>query len=139
MSQENVELVRAAVRAFGARDPERWVNCFHPNVEFLLPRNVLEGGSYRGHEGVRRALADAYETWEDIRFEIQEVRALNDGAVILGRTVNVGKGDAPAVEYQSAYLAKLRDGKIAYWRPYQSHAAALEAVGLSEQDAHANS
>ena len=132
MSQENVELVRAAVRAFGARDPEGWVNCFHPNVEFLLPRNVMEGGSYRGHEGVRRALADAYETWEDIRFEIQEVRALNDGAVILGRTVNVGKGDAPAVEYQSAYLARLRDRKIAYGRPYQSHAEALAALGLSE-------
>jgi hypothetical protein len=24
----------------------------------------MEGGSYRGHEGVRRALVDAYETWE---------------------------------------------------------------------------
>jgi hypothetical protein len=55
------------------------------------------------------------------------------------RALNVGKGDAPAIEYQSAYLAKLRDGKIAYWRPYQSHAEALEAVGLPEQDAHAGS
>ena len=139
MSQENVELVRAAVRAFGARDPEGWVNCFHPNVEFLLPRNVMEGGSYRGHEGVRRALADVFETWAAFRFEIQDIRQVHDRVVVLGRAINVGKGDAPAVEYQSAYLAKLRDGKIAYWRPYQSHAEALEAVGLSEQDPHVDS
>jgi ketosteroid isomerase-like protein len=140
MSQENMEqLVRAALRAFRARDLEGWVDCFHPNAEFLLPRNVLEGGSYRGHEGVGRALVDAFETWEDIRIEIQEVHALDEGAVILGRTVNVGKGDAPTVEYQSAYLAKLREGKIAYWRPYQSHVEAIEALRLSEQDAHADS
>ena len=132
MSQENVEVVRAAFRAFEAKDSEAWVNCFHPNAEFLLPRNVLEGGSYRGHEGVRRALADSYETWEGFRIEIQDMREVDDRVVVLGRTINVGKGDAPTVEYQSAYLAKLRDGKIAYWRPYQSHLEALEAVGLSE-------
>ena len=132
MSQENVELVRAAVRAFGARDPEGWVNCFHPNVEFLLPRNVLEGGSYRGHDGVRRALADVFETWAAFHFEIQDIRHVDDRVVVLGRAINVGKDDGPPVEYQSAYLAKLRDGKIAYWRPYQSHDEALEAAGLSE-------
>jgi ketosteroid isomerase-like protein len=133
MSQENGEqLVRAALRSFVARDPLGWVNCFHPNAEFLLPRNVLEGGSYRGHEGVRRALADVFETWAAFRFEIQDIRQVDDRVVVSGRAINVGKGDAPAVEYQSSYLAKLRDGKIAYWRPYQSHDEALEAAGLSE-------
>jgi ketosteroid isomerase-like protein len=132
MSQENVEIVQAAFRAFEAKDSDAWVNCFHPNVEFLLPRNALEGGSYRGHEGVRRALADSYETWEGIRIEIQDVREVDDRVVVLSRNINMGKGDAPTVEYQSAYLANLRDGKIAHLRPYQSHAEALEAAGLSE-------
>ncbi len=70
--------------------------------------------------------------WAAFRFEIQDIRQVDDRVVVLGRAINVGKGDAPAVEYQSAYLAKLRDGKIVYWRPYQSHDEALEAVGLSE-------
>ena len=127
-----MEIVHAAFRAFEAKDSEAWVNCFHPNAEFLLPRNILEGGSYRGHEGVRRALADSYETWEGIRIEIQDMPEVDDRIVVLGRTINVGKGDAPTVEYQSAYLVKLRDGKIAHWRPYQSHVEALEALGLAE-------
>jgi ketosteroid isomerase-like protein len=132
MSRENMELVRQAFRAFIKRDSEAWVECFHPDVEFLLPRNVLEGGSYRGHEGVRRALADSFQTWEDFRFDIQDMKAVDDRVIVVGRTTAVGKGDAPAVDYQSAYLCKVRDGRISYLRPYQSHSEALEAVGLSE-------
>src|SRR5919199_3216 len=103
MSRENVEVVRAALKAFAARDSEGWVNCFHPNAEFLLPRNLLEGDSYRGHEGVRRALVDAFETGHDILFEVKAIHALEEGVVIRGRTVKVGRGDPPAVEYESGY------------------------------------
>jgi ketosteroid isomerase-like protein len=131
MSQGNAEIVRAALEAFEGRDSEAWVECFHPNAEVLLPRNVLEGGSYRGREGVSRALADAFETWADFRFDIQDIRELDDRVVVLGRTTAVGKGDAPAVEYQSAILFKMGDGKIVYFRPYQSHSEALEAAGLT--------
>src|SRR5688500_14989336 len=100
MSQENVEVVREVFRAWVERDPEAVVECFHPEVELLLPRNVLEGGSYRGHEGVRRALADVFQTWEDVRFDIREIKAVDDRVIVVGRTTSVGKGDAPAVDYQ---------------------------------------
>src|ERR1700676_1420444 len=134
MSHENVEeITRRATRAFfGDRDVDVFCECFLPEAELLLPRNLLEGGSYTGHAGVRQAFADAFETWEDIRFELHEIRVLDDGALILGQTVNVGKDAGPAVAYQSAYLIRLRDGKIAYWRPYQSHREALEAAALRE-------
>jgi len=132
MSQENVEIVRRAFSAFQRRDSKAWVNCFHPDVELLLPRNVLEGGSYRGHEGVKRALADASETWETFGFDIQDIRTVDDRVIALGRATTVGKGDAPTIEFQSAYLFQLCEGKISYLRPYQSHSEALEAVGLSE-------
>ena len=133
MPEENVEeIVRRATSAWVDRDVDAFVECFHSEAEMLLPRNVLEGGSYRGHAGIRQAFADAYETWEAFRIELHEVRLLDDGAVALGRTVTVGKGDAPAVEFQSAYVARLRDGKIDYFRPYQSHSEALQAVGLRE-------
>jgi uncharacterized protein len=139
MSQDSLKVVRELFRAWVERDPEAVVECFHPDVEMLLPRNVLEGGSYRGHEGVRHALADAFRTWEDVRFEIQEMKAVDDRVIVVGRTIAVGKGDAPAVDYQSAYLCKMREGRIGYLRPYQSHREALEAAGLSEQEVHADS
>ena len=133
MSRENVEtIIHRATNAFNDRDVESFVDCFHAAAELLLPRNLLEGGSYRGHTGIRQAFADAFETWEEIHLELDDIRVLDDGVVALGRTTNVGKGDAPTVEFESAYLARLRDGKIAYFRPYQSHQEALEALGLRE-------
>jgi ketosteroid isomerase-like protein len=134
MSQENVEEIFDRLRKafFADRDVDAWVECFHPDAELLLPRNLLEGGNYRGHAGVRQAFVDAFETWADLRFELDELRMLGDGGVALGQTVAIGKGDAPAVAFQSAYLVRLRDGKIVYFRPYQSHHEALEAVGLRE-------
>ena len=103
MSQGNEKVVREVFRAWVERDPEAVVECFHPDVELLLPRNVLEGGSYRGHEGVRRALTDAFQTWEDVRFDIGEIKAVDERVVVVGRTTAVGKVDAPEVDYQSAY------------------------------------
>jgi ketosteroid isomerase-like protein len=132
MSQENVDVVRAALSAFQARDVEAWVNCFHPDVELLWPRNLLEGGSYRGHEGVRRAIADSFDTWTDIRLEEVDIRVVDDQVVLLTRNTIVGKGEAPAVDYQGAYLVKFREGKAVYFRPYENHREALEAAGLSD-------
>jgi hypothetical protein len=103
-----------------------------PKRRVSVAAERLGGWELSRPRGCKSALADAFETWAAFRFEIQDIRQVDDRVVVLGRTINVGKGDAPAVEYQSAYLAKLRDGKIAYWRPYQSHVEALEAVGLSE-------
>jgi ketosteroid isomerase-like protein len=132
MSRANVEIVLRGMTALLERDVEAWVACCAPDVEVLLPRNLIEGGSYKGHEGVRRAFADAYETWEDLGFDLEGVREIGDRVVVLGRSTNVGRGEAPTIEYESAYLVDLRDGKIVYLRPYESHREALEAAALSE-------
>ena len=133
MSQEqNVELVERLFGVFARRDLDGWLDCFDPSVEFFLPRNVIEGGSYRGLDGVRRAWADLFEAWDDYRYEQADIRALDDRVVSLGPATNVSKGGGPSVEYQAAYVARVRAGKITQWRPYLSHAEALKAVGLAE-------
>jgi ketosteroid isomerase-like protein len=130
VSQENVEVVLRAMTAFVEQDGEACAECIAANGELMLPRNLIEGGSYKGPEGIRRAIADAFETWEDIRFDLQDIRDLDDRVLVLGRSTNVGKGEAPEVEYESAYLFTLRDGKIVHMRPYESHREALEAAAL---------
>jgi ketosteroid isomerase-like protein len=133
MSQENVELVRTWVDSWVRGDTESAVAMFHQDCEVLLPRNVLEGGSYRGPEGARRAFADLAETWQTVEWRIDEFRDFGDRVVALGRTLNVPLA-GPPIEYTSAYLFELRDGRISYLRPFQSHEEALEAASLSERD-----
>jgi hypothetical protein len=43
------------------------------------------------------------------------------------------------VELIGATILTFREGKLARWGDYVERTAALEAVGLSEQDAHAGS
>jgi ketosteroid isomerase-like protein len=132
MTQENAELAGRMLRLIEERDEEGFVECIDPNCEFLLPRNLLEGGSYRGREGASRAFADIYATWKEVRFEIEDVRTADAHVVVLSRTTNVGKGGVPPVSYPTAYLYEIQAGRIVYFRPYQSATEALEAAGLQQ-------
>ena len=132
MSEENVEIVRRMIKAFEERDAEALIECTDADGELLLPRNLIEGGSYKGHAGMRQALTDAFDTWESIMFEVHDVRATDDCVVVLSRTTNVGKGETPTVEYEIGYLFRMRGNKIIYMRPYLSPHEALKAAGLGE-------
>ena len=126
---------RAEAQAFHELSNERVLvlaRAYARSVEFMLPRNSLEGGSYRGLDGIRLAWADVYETWEDFRFQRRESRATGDYVVVLGRATNVGKGTAPTVSYDAAYVLKIEQGSIIRWQPYTSSAEAPKAVGLAE-------
>jgi ketosteroid isomerase-like protein len=132
MSRGDVGTIRKAAAAFIGRDAEAFAECFAEDSELLLPRNLLEGGSYEGPEGARRAIADAFDTWAEIRIEIESIREIGDQVVVLTRVTNVGKTGTPSIEYEGAHLVRLRDGQIVQWHPYLSEREALEAVGLSE-------
>jgi ketosteroid isomerase-like protein len=131
MSQENVEIVRRFFEAWNVRDADALAEITHPQAEILLPRNLLEGGSYIGPEGVRRALADALQTWEETRVIVEGIREARDQVVVLGRTFNSPPG-GPRTETIAGYVIRVQDGKLAYLRPFMSHEDALEAVGLAE-------
>jgi hypothetical protein len=45
---------------------------------------------------------------------------------------NIGKGTAPTVGYDAAYVLKIEQGSIIRWQPYTNSAEALKAVGLAE-------
>jgi len=131
MSQENVEIVHRFFEAWNARDADALAETAHPQAEIILPRNLLEGGSYAGPEGARRALADALETWEETSVTVEAIREAGDQLVVLGRTVNSPPG-GPRTQTSAGYVIRIQDGKLAHLRPFMSHEEALEAVGLRE-------
>jgi ketosteroid isomerase-like protein len=57
---DNVELVRRSFEAMSAWDVEALLRLYDPDVEFIpLTGSRVEGGGYRGHEGVRAYFAEA--------------------------------------------------------------------------------
>ena len=79
------------------------------------------------------------EVWEEFRAEAREFVDAGDRIVAMGRMTGKGKGSGVEVEDEFAGIWTVREGRVVRWEMQTDRAAALEAVGLSEQDAHADS
>ena len=91
MSQENVEIVRRLNEAFGARDIETFVAGHHPNAEAVNLRSQIMG-PYRGHDGLRRMVAETFETAPDFEIRIDEIRDCGNRVLVLGRQRGTVRG-----------------------------------------------
>jgi ketosteroid isomerase-like protein len=68
-----------------------------------------------------------------------DIRDLGDSVLALGELTGKGRITGLNISAEIAQLATFRDGRILSFRDFARHAEALEAVGLSERDAPADS
>jgi ketosteroid isomerase-like protein len=136
VSQENVEIVRALAEAFQRRDHERAFDFYDPDIEWdasLQPAPDITG-VYHGHLGVRTFWRRWLSAWQDLEFEVEDVRDAGDDVVILirnqrqwGRHTGI-----PTEVLPYAQVYTFRDGKVVRWRFFPDQQSALKAVGLAE-------
>ncbi len=115
-------------------------------MSFLDPDVVYEdttlpdhiGESYRGHEGVARAAKRWVEGSEWLLVELEQIVGEGDRLVSVHRTRSKARYTGIELEGPVAYVWTFRDGKIIHFRSFRDPDEALEAVGLPEQDAHAD-
>ena len=69
MSQENVEVVRSAIEAFGREGVDGSLRYYDPEVEWTTSQALVGGGTFRGHEGLRRYFANFDDEFDDLRIE----------------------------------------------------------------------
>ena len=138
MSQENVEVVRAALAAWNVRDMEAVRALLDPNAILRPPEGWPEPGPYVGQRAVMREWAQVRETWRADAVEpISDlVHAADRVAVrVIWRTA--GRGPESNIELTVVWTTS--KGRITVIEYFWDHAVALETLGLSEQDAHADS
>jgi ketosteroid isomerase-like protein len=151
MSQENVELVR---RLQPSRDSdlvalfrdEKTARAllkdlspfFHEDFEIVAP-TPGQRAPFVGLEGLRAGWLDWLDPWESYRTEVEDVIDADDQVVVLVRDYGRRPGMDAEVGVVSAAVWTVRDGKIARVAFYVNRSEAIEAVGLAEQDAHADS
>jgi ketosteroid isomerase-like protein len=149
MSQENVDLVKRFIVAPGTDyrilfgDDAIWSAVKEAVKPFLAPD--FQGAfitwgqkqaEFTGADGLREAFLDWIAPWATYYDEIEDVFAVGDDrVVVLGREHGYRRDTEAEVEAESAGVYFLRDGKIARIEYYANRAEALEAVGLSGQDA----
>ena len=138
MSQENVEIVKAWYDAFNREDWDAMIKDAAPGFELDLSRAVGPWRGVFGLDQIRRLTEEFRETWESARVEPHEFIEAGD-LVVVPMTLHVrGRGGIEAAS-RVAIVWTIRDGAIERVSLYQERQDALEAVGLSEQDAHADS
>jgi ketosteroid isomerase-like protein len=138
MSEENVEIVRRAIEAWGRRDThtslDPLMSSLDPDIEWVPVQDDPEYSVRRGHDDVRAWLTSWAEAFPDLRWELDRILdAGNDLVVAFVRLA--GRSDATGIDLESpsyAVLFTLRGEKIARIHEYLDSQEALEAAGLSE-------
>ena len=133
MSQENVERVRQVGEAWARGDTEAAEALLQGHVapDFELHPLYL-GHVYRGVEGMRELLADIFATWEDYRFETEEVVDLGEHVLVLAHVTGRGAGSGVPIDQSLAVLCAFEGEKAVWARSFTSKEQALEPAGLRE-------
>jgi ketosteroid isomerase-like protein len=131
MSEANLALMRRALAAFEAVDLESYLQCMDPEVVFE-PRLAMVEGGYRGHDGIRQFMADAFEVMEVRRTDLDELRDLDDRVLAIGVFHVRGRESGAEDATPFAILATIREGRIIHLKDYGHRAEALEAAGLAQ-------
>jgi ketosteroid isomerase-like protein len=132
MSQENLEIVRAANAAFNAHDTERWLSFALPEVEFVDHGGAVAEETASGHEDIRRLAEGWFETFPDFHAAIDEYIDVGDRVVCVTHWQGTGAGSGLSYSQHAAEIYTLREGKIVHAElGFADKAEALKAAGLS--------
>ena len=133
MSQENVELVTAALEAFNQRDKDRMVALLDPNVEWELAGFLLDQDRVRrGHEEIWDYLTFLDAEFEETRVEHGEYVEVGEHIVVPVRWQGIGKRSGVGGEFSFTTVFTVANGKVLRARNYPTTAEAFEAAGLRE-------
>src|SRR5438309_69328 len=130
MSQENVEIVRAAFEAYNAGDMDAFRELHDPYVIVRMVEGWPEPGPYFGREAVMRWFEQLRETWDAVTVEAIGVIDAADRVVV--RLALHGEGHDPQADLEMSQVITVRKGKIVYREYFWDHAEALETLGLKE-------
>ena len=116
---------RRWVEAINRRDAETLVELAAVDVAVYPTRLVGDRGPYRGHDGLRRWIADFAAAGGALIERVDEVRnGQPDELVLLGKVL---VGDEPVSPF--SMLVSLRAGKVVETRAYLSEEAELRRIG----------
>jgi ketosteroid isomerase-like protein len=134
MSQENVEIVRAAFEAFLEGDQEKTAQLVDPALEFHGTIGGLQEGQIaHGQSQIDQTFeSEDLEAWEERRLEPEEFIDAGDDVVVLLHEYRRGKGSGVELETETAVVVTVSGGRVARIQGYMDREAALAAVGLSD-------
>jgi ketosteroid isomerase-like protein len=132
MSQQNLAFAYRLVEWFNAGDAEALQAHSTNDVEIVPLRAEIEDTVYRGPGAAAAFAADSDESWEELRFDPEELRDAGDRVVAIGQLSARARGTGAEVTARLAMLFEFRGDQLSKARSYSDVEEALDAAGLSE-------
>jgi ketosteroid isomerase-like protein len=125
-------IIRRYVEAFNRRDFDWVVDALDPDVELHEWPEAPGARSYRGRDGVRRALDSWFETWEWMEVEILDILETGERVLVTLDQRARGRASSAEVEVKTFNVYTFGDGKVTRMELFTEREPALEAAGLTE-------
>jgi ketosteroid isomerase-like protein len=137
MSQENVEIARAAFAAWNAgdMDMEALFAHFHPELVYHPRADEPDPSPHVGRDAYERLVYGFVDSFSEVTFEVLELIDAGDHVIAstVLHAVLRGQGSASAgVSDTYVFVYKLRDGLIVEGWEYRTKQEVLEAGGLAD-------
>ena len=138
MPREDIETLRRIYEAASRRDWDAAFLDAQPEFEYKLPDRDPLAGTYRGAETARSVFQDQLAAFDEARADPEQFFERGDRIVVFFRLRARPRGSSAEIEIRVAHVWTMRDGMVARCELFPVRQEALEAAGLSEQDAHAD-
>jgi ketosteroid isomerase-like protein len=132
MSQQNVELARAAFAAWNAGDMTAYRELCHPDVIGQGPADWPEPGPFVGRDAVMHQWEQQRETWGDADVAEPISEFIDAGDQVAVRHIWRATGHGPEMSMEITVRYTFREGRIFRLDYFWDYAAVLATMGLSE-------
>jgi ketosteroid isomerase-like protein len=135
MSEQDLEVVRRLNEAFNAAPEKRetWLAYYHPDQEFHAPPEWPEKSVYRGHEGIAELAEAWFGSFDEYRWDMEEL--IDAGHCAVGLVYHRGRMGSQWIERKIGAVFRVRDGKVIRVDCFFSWDEALESAGFEEKPA----
>jgi ketosteroid isomerase-like protein len=124
----SLELVKIALQAYGNGDSEIALALAAPLIRWDERASRTDGDLVWGHDKVGRAMRRYLDSWEEYRFDVEDLAEVGPGKVV-GICRERGKPkEGTAVDRRFGGLWLVEHGKIASWATYLTPREAVRAA-----------
>jgi ketosteroid isomerase-like protein len=124
----SLELVKIALQAYGSGDSEIALALAAPLIRWDERASRPDSDLVWGHDKVQRAMRRYLDSWDEYRFDLEDVAEVGPGKVV-GICRERGKPkDGTAVDRRFGGLWIVEEGKITAWATYPTPREAVRAA-----------
>jgi uncharacterized protein len=124
-----ISALRGAYAAFNRGDIEAALEPLDAQIEWSEPEEFPGGGTYHGHDGVRRYLTQSRDAWAEGRSEPEEFVPAGNRIVVFVHARVRAKGSSEWQDVRLADVYTIRNGKAIQMRAFADRTEALRWAG----------